>query len=188
MTSNVGSHIISKGANATIGFALEDASGEDPGYSRLRSLVLEELKSTFRPELLNRMDEIVVFHHLAREHVERITDLHVAATRERLAERGISLELSEAVTAKLVAEGYDPEYGARPVRRAVARVLEDVISDSVLTGSLRGGDVARLDVHGDTGEVYVRVVRPEAVVEDSAYDHLLPISSVDDWEEVTQLS
>jgi len=180
MTSNVGSQVIAKGGGS-IGFDIvtDQETEDEHRHQRVRSLVLEELRGHFRPELLNRLDEIVVFHHLSVANVERITDMHVAQTRRRMLDRGVRLELSPAVVAKLVAEGYSPEYGARPVRRAVTALLEDPLSDGLLSGLLIKGDTAVIDVHPDTGEV---VIRPRQDGEGSAFDATSPIASVDDWE------
>jgi len=193
MTSNVGSQVIARGGGGGIGFELpaEGDSAEEHRHQRVRSLVLEELRGSFRPELLNRLDEIVVFHHLSRPVVERITDMHIDGVHSRMRERGVELQLSEAVVAKIIAEGYDPEYGARPVRRAVTSVLEDALSDAVLGGTVASGDVAVVDIHGDTGEVYIRPKlageRTRAQEEGSMFDDgpgWSVIRSIDEWEDV----
>jgi ATP-dependent Clp protease ATP-binding subunit ClpC len=130
----------------TVGFQL--GGGEDPEasqYTRIRSLVLEELKAYFRPELLNRMDEVVVFRQLGRQQVRRIADLELAKTAARMADRGIGLEVSNSLMERITAEGYNESMGARELRRAVTRLVDDALSDALLRGEVRAGEVAVLD-------------------------------------------
>lgn len=145
MTSNVGSHVISKGG-ATLGFQAQTEEEDGGQYSRIRSLVMEELRGYFRPELLNRLDEVVVFRQLDRLHVRAIANLMLQDTANRLNEQGIGLCVSQAAMAKLVEEGYDKNYGARPMRRAVMQWVDDPISESVLNGEVLEGDIALLHV------------------------------------------
>ncbi|HEY9645932.1 MAG TPA: ATP-dependent Clp protease ATP-binding subunit, partial [Chroococcidiopsis sp.] len=125
MTSNLGSAVIEKGGSG-LGFALGD--GSNSGYSRIRSQVNDELKQYFRPEFLNRLDDIIVFRQLTREEVRQIADLLVVEVGHRLKAQGITLEVSDRVKDRLVTEGYNPSYGARPLRRAVTRLLEDALA------------------------------------------------------------
>jgi ATP-dependent Clp protease ATP-binding subunit ClpC len=111
----------------------------------MRTRINDELKQYFRPELLNRMDEIIVFRQLSREEVVSIADLLIREVGSRLTEQGIALEVTDAVKERLVAEGYDPSYGARPLRRAVTRLLEDSLAEALLTGDIKPGDTAVLD-------------------------------------------
>jgi ATP-dependent Clp protease ATP-binding subunit ClpC len=162
MTSNVGSAVVAKGGGRGIGFALEDegADADAASYGRVRSLVLEELKAFFRPELLNRLDEVVVFRQLAPEDARLIADLELASTAARMAERGLHLEVTADLMARIVEEGYDKEYGARPLRRAIVRLVDDALSDAMLKGELAEGDIARLDVDAATGATTVQAVKP----------------------------
>lgn len=147
LTSNVGSAVISKGG-ARVGFDLPCAGGESAEaakYDRIRSLVLEELKAYFRPELLNRLDEVVVFRPLGRPQVAAIAALELAKTEERVLARGIGLEVTPAVMDLLVAEGFDEAMGARELRRAVTRLVDDPLSDALLLGEVVAGDVALVD-------------------------------------------
>ncbi len=128
MTSNLGSQLI------------QEMAGEE-NYQRMRSAVLEIVAQHFRPEFINRLDEVVVFHPLGREHIRRIVDLQVAHLRDRLAERQLSLKLSEAVLDQLGEAGYDPVYGARPLRRVIQHRLENPLAKALLEGRFVPGDV-----------------------------------------------
>jgi len=166
MTSNVGSAVISGGgATRSIGFDLDEAeagseAAEASAYGKVRSLVLGKLKGFFRPELLNRLDEVVVFRQLAQEDVRRIADLELASTAARMAGRGLHLEVTAALMDRIVAEGYDREYGARPLRRSIIRLVDDTLSDALLHDRLTEGDVAVMDVDASTGEPTVTAVKP----------------------------
>src|ERR671936_722162 len=109
MTSNIGSHRILEYRGAF----------EGTGYERMKEAVLEEMRRHFRPEFLNRVDEIIVFHSLSEEHLKQIVEIQLGRLRARLAERGMTLELTDAARANLVRTGYDQAYGARPLKRAI---------------------------------------------------------------------
>ena len=153
MTSNIGSKVIEKGGGS-LGFEFSENQAESQ-YNRIRSLVNEELKQYFRPEFLNRLDEIIVFRQLNREEVKQIADIMLNEVFGRLNEQGITLEVTEAFKDRLVSEGYNPSYGARPLRRAIMRLLEDVLAEQILGGSIKEGDIAVVDVNED-GNVFVR--------------------------------
>ncbi|CAL5223254.1 g5736 [Coccomyxa viridis] len=157
-TSNVGSNVISKGGGQ-LGFAMPDQDGESAQYGSMRSLVMEELKAYFRPELLNRLDEIVVFKQLGMSSTAAIAKLLMQETRERIALRGIGLEPSPGLMRFICQEGYSQEYGARPLRRAITRIVDDPLSDAILSGELKDGDVAYIDVDA-AGTVSVSTVQP----------------------------
>ena len=106
----------------------------------------EELKQYFRPEFLNRLDEIIVFRQLNREEVKEIAEIMLKEVFGRMGEKGITLTVSEAFKERLVEEGYNPAYGARPLRRAVMRLLEDSLAEEFLTGRLKDGDKAEVDI------------------------------------------
>ncbi|CAI5496347.1 unnamed protein product [Closterium sp. Naga37s-1] len=143
MTSNVGSQAIARGGGNRVGFLLPGADEADGGrYAGLKSLVMDELKSHFRPELLNRIDEVVVFRSLEKDQVRAIVDMMIKETSIRLSEKNIRLEVSEALIQRICDEGYDRSYGARPLRRAVTRLVEDPISEAVLSANSGGGLVA----------------------------------------------
>ncbi|MGV9308775.1 MULTISPECIES: ATP-dependent Clp protease ATP-binding subunit [unclassified Nonomuraea] len=135
MTTNLGTRDISKGIG--IGFAASDVGGST--YDRMKGKVQEELKQHFRPEFLNRVDDIVVFHQLASQEIILVLDLMLARVAERMAERGMELEVSGEAKRLLADRGYDPVMGARPLRRTIQRELEDVLSEKILYGELRSG-------------------------------------------------
>ena len=148
MTSNIGSKVIEKGGGG-LGFEFSGADAEETNYNRIRSLVNEELKQYFRPEFLNRLDEIIVFRQLSRDEVKEIAEIMLKEVFGRMAEKGIHLSVTESFKERLVEEGYNPSYGARPLRRAVMRLLEDSLAEEFLSGRIGEGDSAVVDVNED---------------------------------------
>ncbi len=148
MTSNIGSKVIEKGGGG-LGFEFSGENAEENQYNRIKSLVNEELKQYFRPEFLNRLDEIIVFRQLSRDEVKDIAEIMLKEVFERIEEKGIHLTVSEKFKERLVEEGYNPAYGARPLRRAVMRLLEDSLAEEVLSGRIKDGDKAEVDVDQD---------------------------------------
>jgi ATP-dependent Clp protease ATP-binding subunit ClpC len=144
LTSNIGSKVIEKGGGG-LGFEFADDQAEAK-YNRIRSLVNEELKSYFRPEFLNRLDEIIVFRQLNKDEVKEISEILLKEVFQRLTEKEITLEVSDKFKERLVDEGFNPAYGARPLRRAIMRLLEDVLAEEILSGRLREGDTATVDI------------------------------------------
>ncbi len=153
MTSNIGSKVIEKGGGG-LGFEFEQDQAESQ-YNRIRSLVNEELKQYFRPEFLNRLDEIIVFRQLTKDEVKEISDILLKEVFARLTEKNIHLQVTERFKERLVEEGYNPSYGARPLRRAIMRLLEDTLAEEMLSGRLGDGDTATVDVD-DTGKVVIQ--------------------------------
>ncbi len=145
MTSNIGSKVIEKGGGG-LGFDFGGENAAESQYNRIRSLVNEELKQYFRPEFLNRLDEIIVFRQLQREEVQQIAEILLKEVFQRLTDKGITLDVTQAFKARLLDEGYNPSYGARPLRRAIMRLLEDSLAEEILTGRLGDGDNAIVDV------------------------------------------
>ncbi|SHK25700.1 ATP-dependent Clp protease ATP-binding subunit ClpC [Anaerobranca californiensis DSM 14826] len=135
MTSNVGAHLIKK--EATLGFKPSEG---DSNYKNMKDKVMDELKRTFRPEFLNRIDEIIVFHNLEKEHIKEIVKLLFNNFKERVKEYGIDIEATDEVYNHLADEGFDPNYGARPLRRAIQRLIEDNLSEEMLKGTIKKGD------------------------------------------------
>ena len=133
MTSNLGSHVI------------QELSGEE-NYQRMKDAVMEIVGQHFRPEFINRIDDIVVFHPLAREELHRITQIQVRTLSERLASRGMGLVLTEAALDKLAEAGFDPVYGARPLRRAIQQLLENPLAQAILAAKFSPGDVIGVTV------------------------------------------
>jgi ATP-dependent Clp protease ATP-binding subunit ClpC len=166
MTSNIGSNVIEKGGGG-LGFEISDTDdAAESQYNRIRSLVLEELKRPFRPEFLNRVDEIIVFRQLIKDEIKQIANILLKEVFGRLAEQGITLEVTPRFMDRLVEEGYNPSYGARPLRRAIMRLLEDSLAEEILSGRVKHGDTAMVDINDD-GQVQIRV-------EQSRQEPLLP--------------
>jgi ATP-dependent Clp protease ATP-binding subunit ClpB len=136
MTSNLGADVLAS-----------QAEGEDS--SAVRGLVMEQVQAAFRPEFLNRLDEILLFHRLFREHMAGIVDIQIARLAKRLEDRGIILEMDTAARAWLAERGYDPVYGARPLKRVIQRHLENPLAMMVLEGRLGDGDRARISAGED---------------------------------------
>ena len=162
MTSNIGSRAIEKQGTG-IGFDMIDGDLATAQYTRTREQVNDALKSSFRPEFLNRLDEIIVFHQLQRSEVKQIADILLQDVAKRLVEQAIKIEVTEAFKDKLVVEGYDPSYGARPLRRAITRLVEDSLAEALLAGDICAGETAVLDVNDD-GQVTVQRERALALV------------------------
>jgi len=133
MTSNIGSHRILEGGDHAV----------------MTRLVLEEMRNAFRPEFLNRVDEIVVFHALSEEHLKQIVEIQLGNLRKRLADRHITIELTDAALAHLVRVGYEPVYGARPLKRAIQREVENELAKRLLRGDVRDGQHVRVDYKDD---------------------------------------
>ena len=146
MTSNLGTQYTHKGGSA-LGFLPRDQKEDE--YSRMHEEVMDALKKSFRPEFLNRIDEIVIFHRLSREDVKAIVDLQMTDVSARLADLGISIRLTEAGRDWLANKGYDPVFGARPLRRALQRMVESPLSRRLLRGEFSTGDSITLDVEGE---------------------------------------
>jgi len=146
MTSNVGSSFLRKGA---MGFAAK--KDEKMDYKNMRSQVMEELKRTFRPEFLNRIDELVVFHALQEEHLEKITEILMSQVNLRLLEHGLKLQVEKSAIELIAKEGNDPTFGARPLRRAIQRLIEDALSEKILEGEFKTGD--QISVEAEEGKM-----------------------------------
>jgi ATP-dependent Clp protease ATP-binding subunit ClpB len=150
MTSNIGSHRILDYRGAYAGTA----------YERMKEAVLEELRQAFRPEFLNRLDEIIVFHALSEEHLKQIVDIQLAGLRTRLEERHITLNLTDAAKTRLVRSGYDPTYGARPLKRAIQREIETPLAKQILGGSVRDGQTVWIDADTAGGSLRFETQAP----------------------------
>jgi ATP-dependent Clp protease ATP-binding subunit ClpC len=148
MTSNAGSSELKRAAS--IGFSAkrdEDARVEQ--QEAMRSKAMEGLKRAFRPEFINRIDQVVVFQALGKEELYRIVDLLLAQVRERMSEQKMDLEVTTAVKDFLLDEGFDPEYGARPLRRAIQNNVDDALADALLDGTIQSGQTVRLVMDGE---------------------------------------
>jgi len=146
MTSNAGVELIKREAN--IGFAApkDEAKARKQGYEAMKEKVMTEVKKTFRPEFLNRLDEIIVFHELTEEQLRDIVELMVKDLQQRLAERKLSIELTNKAKSWLAKEGYDPTFGARPLRRVIERHVENPLSSKLLRGEFKEGDTVKVDL------------------------------------------
>jgi ATP-dependent Clp protease ATP-binding subunit ClpC len=144
MTSNVGAELIRR--QMSLGFAAKKAKAEKLDYDAMKERVLNEMKKTFRPEFINRIDEIIVFHQLTEEQLRQIVELMVKDLQQRLADRKLNIELSDEAKSWLAKEGYDPVFGARPLRRAIERYVENPLSAKILSGELKEGDTVKVDL------------------------------------------
>ena len=161
MTSNIGSDLIRQ--DRTIGFAMrgEGSQSDKEDYERMKGNVMDEVKRFFRPEFLNRIDGTVVFHALSREHMLQIVDLMLREVSANLIEKGISLEVTQEAKDWLSEKGYDPTFGARPLRRVIQDNIEDKLSDAILGGSIKPADTAVIDIVDD--EIVVKSDSPVPV-------------------------
>jgi ATP-dependent Clp protease ATP-binding subunit ClpC len=153
MTSNIGAELIQKGGS--IGFMVQsdEAKAQQVSHERMKEKLLGEMKKSFRPEFLNRIDSVVVFHALNKEHIRQIVDLMLASVTRQLAEKGITLDVTDAVKDMLGEKGYDAVFGARPLRRVIQNMVEDKLSEDLLRGNFREGDKIIVDV--TDGEIVV---------------------------------
>jgi len=141
MTSNVGANLIEK--QSQLGFKAA-ADDDRKSYEKMKEKVINELRRTFRPEFLNRLDETIVFHSLNKEHIKEIVDLMLDDLKTRLKQKNIEVEINEDVKEKLLDEGYDAEYGARPLRRAIQRLIENPLSSKLLSGEINNNDTIEI--------------------------------------------
>jgi ATP-dependent Clp protease ATP-binding subunit ClpC len=157
MTSNVGAQSLK--SNKYVGFNIQDG---EQNYKDMKGKVMEELKKAFRPEFLNRIDEIIVFHALEKKHLREIVSLMSDQLVKRLKEQNIDIGLTDAAKDKISEEGYDPEYGARPLRRAIQKHIEDRLSEELLKGNVLTGHKVMIDV--ENGEFVVNTAQPTEVI------------------------
>jgi ATP-dependent Clp protease ATP-binding subunit ClpC len=153
MTSNVGARDLTKGK--TLGFSTGDSMHS---FDRMAEKVREELKIVFNPEFLNRLDDVIVFHPLSREHISQIVGILLKDVRKRLAEEELTLTLTDAATDFLVKQGYDEAYGARPLKRAIQKYIEDPLSEKILMGEFSRGDEIEVEVTPDGTKLGFRVM------------------------------
>ena len=157
MTSNVGAAALKR--NKYVGFNIQDGEQD---YKDMKGKVMEELKKAFRPEFLNRIDEIIVFHSLEKKHLKEIVSLMADELTKRLKEQDIALGFTEAAMDKIAVEGYDPEYGARPLRRALQKHIEDRLSEELLKGTVLSGQNVMIDVVDGEFVVHTTESEPES--------------------------
>jgi ATP-dependent Clp protease ATP-binding subunit ClpC len=160
MTSNIGAATISR--NTPLGFSVADETGLS--YDDMKGRIMGELKKVFRPELLNRIDEVIVFHKLTKDEIKEIVALMMVRLQKQMAEQGVSLVLTESAKDLLVDQGYDPTMGARPLRRAIQRLIEDQLADELLKGGLTEGVTIVVDREGDKMRLDRKEPEPEPEV------------------------
>lgn len=171
MTSNIGADMIKRQSSIGFTLSLDESQKEQEAYDEMRKKLLDSLKRVFRPEFINRLDSVIVFRALAREHIRQIVSLELDKVSERLVENEILLKATPAAIDKLAEEGYDPDMGARPLRRVIQQRVEDPLSDALLGGDFSNGDVVVVDLNAD-GDVILRregkgSEEPETPVEES---------------------
>jgi ATP-dependent Clp protease ATP-binding subunit ClpC len=167
MTTNLGTRDISK----SLGLGFSNVEDDLGNYERMKGKVADELKSHFRPEFLNRIDDVIVFHQLNKEQIIQIVDLMVASLDDRLKAKDMGIELTQAAKDLLAARGYDPLLGARPLRRVIQREIEDALSERILFGELKAGEIVVVDVEGE--EIDAKFTfrgAPKALTPDSPED------------------
>jgi ATP-dependent Clp protease ATP-binding subunit ClpC len=149
MTSNIGADLLRQ--SGSIGFKSQDAAWD---YKEMKQRLLDEVKKTFKPEFINRVDEIVVFQKLTREGLEKIIDIELDGLRKRLAERDIEIQLDQKAKDFLIAKGFDPMYGARPLKRTLQRYLEDPIAEELIQRNIKANDIVRVTAKDDEHLVF----------------------------------
>ena len=165
MTSNIGARMLTSAAGRKIGFStVADEADQDEAsreglyggksYDDAKEVVIDELKKTFSPEFVNRVDEIIFFRMLGRDSLIKIVDLLTASVAKRIKDIGIEIELTQEAKELLAKEGYDPQYGARPLRRVIQSMVEDSLSEAILDGVVSAGNIARVDVAD--GKIVIR--------------------------------
>jgi ATP-dependent Clp protease ATP-binding subunit ClpC len=147
MTSNAGVDVIRRESQLGFTTRRDTATTLQQRYEDMKKKVTDEVKKLFRPEFLNRLDDIIVFHELSEEQLEGIVDLMLKDLEKRLSEHKVSIELTEKAKAWLAKEGYDPVFGARPLRRVIERHIENPLSSQLLRGELKEGETVRIDVN-----------------------------------------
>jgi len=160
MTSNIGADVIKR--QQGFGFSLneDEAKIEEGAYEEMRKKLLEALKRVFRPEFINRVDGVLVFRALSREHIRQIVSLEINKVGIRLQDHELTLETTEKALEKLASEGYDPDFGARPLRRVITNRIEDRLSDTLLSGKFKNGDLIIIDYDEEAEEFVFRSDKP----------------------------
>ena len=161
MTSNIGSDLIKR--DSAMGFAVktDEAKTNEQQYERMKDKVMDEVKRFFKPEFLNRIDGTVVFHALNKDHILEIVDLMLKDVHDQLLkDKNVEMEVTEAAKSLLAEKGYDPNFGARPLRRVIQDEIEDKLSEELLTSHMQAGDTVVIDVEDDRIVTRTRVAVP----------------------------
>ncbi|HXV98876.1 MAG TPA: AAA family ATPase, partial [Anaerolineae bacterium] len=157
LTSNVGADLIKRETSLGFGVKKDDKIGEDDAYQKMRKKVVSEMERMFRPEFRNRLDGTIIFRALSREEITQIVDLLLNQVQERLKEQELTLQVTEAVKRLISEEGYDPDFGARPLRRVIQAKIEDALSEGILAGDFALGDTVEADA--EDGKIVFKVVQ-----------------------------
>ena len=155
MTSNIGARLITD--KKTLGFSMVDKEKNDKEYENTKKEVMAELKKQFRPEFINRIDEIIVFHKLTEEELTQIVDIMLKQIKKRLEEKEIKIEIDKTAKELIINKGTDTSYGARPLRRVIQTMLEDKIAEEILDGNLKAGDTAKISAKNDEIQIKVKI-------------------------------
>jgi ATP-dependent Clp protease ATP-binding subunit ClpC len=158
MTTNLGVEQLNRGGQFGFSQSQDEVDGQKQAHAKMKDTLTAELKRQFRPEFLNRVDEIMVFHSLSREQIQKIVSLNLGYLQQRLDEYKIHLQSTENAKKLLAQKGYDPQFGARPLRRTVQRLVEDPLSEGILGGRFKNGDTVQID--DEDGEIVLRVCEP----------------------------
>ena len=169
MTSNVGADTIKRGPNLGFAFQRDETVEQKAQYADMRKTLMDELKRQFRPEFINRVDSIIVFRQLSQPDIRKIVDFILIEVNDRLVDHELTIEATEDARNWLGHHGYDPDFGARPLRRLIQTKVEDKLSDAVLSGQFNPGDIVIVDVDGEDKDAEI-VLRnkeesPEAIEE-----------------------
>jgi ATP-dependent Clp protease ATP-binding subunit ClpC len=157
LTSNVGADLIKRETSLGFGVKRDDQVNEDAAYQKMRKKVVSEMERMFRPEFRNRLDGTIIFRALSREEITQIVDLLLDQVQERLKEQELNLVVTETVKNLIAAEGYDPDFGARPLRRVIQAKIEDALSEGILAADFALGDTVQADVEED--KIVFKVIR-----------------------------
>jgi len=161
MTSNIGADMIKREGGFGFKLARDESEDEKFAYEEMRKKLMEALKKTFRPEFINRMDSVIVFHALNRDHIRQIVTIELDKVAERLKDRQITLSITDAALEKLAEKGYDPEMGARPLRRVIQVEIEDQLSDDLLAKKIKNGEHIWIDVDSEGGCIITSIPEKE---------------------------
>ncbi len=166
MTSNIGADVIKRDGRFGFNLARDESEDEKFVYEEMRKKLMEALKKTFRPEFINRMDNVIVFHALNRDHIRQIATIELEKVAERLKDRQIVLSATDSALEKLSEKGYDPEMGARPLRRVIQIEIEDRLSDDLRANKIKDGDHMWIDVDSEGGLILTDLPEKETEQEE----------------------
>ncbi len=157
MTSNIGARLITDKKH--LGFASENNNQTEKEYENTKKEVITELKKGFRPEFINRIDEIIVFHKLTEKELNQIVDLMLSQIKKRISEKNIKLEIDKKAKELIIKKGTDTNYGARPLRRAIQNMIEDKLAEEILEGNLKSGDTAKITAMDEEIKIKVKAIK-----------------------------